>query len=298
MSVIGRFAPSPTGPLHAGSLVTAVASYLNAKSQQGKWLLRIEDLDPPREVPGATDAIISVLDQFGFEWDDEILYQGKRTDIYMQTLAQLDKENYLYSCACSRADIHASGIQTPYGVRYSGTCRNGLPEGKTGRSIRLKTPDHDYSIDDLIQGYYAQNLQNDVGDFILRRADNYIAYHLATVVDDAIQHVTEIVRGSDLLESTPRQIYLQELLSFTPPQYTHIPVIVNASGEKLSKQTGAAPVNTEKACQSLHRSLQYLGQDPPRSLAHASIGEIWAWAIGNWNLNNVVKQTSITEQKV
>jgi glutamyl-Q tRNA(Asp) synthetase len=294
MSYIGRFAPSPTGPLHMGSLIAAVASYLQAKTHQGKWLIRIEDLDPPREIKGAADNIIKTLDQLGLEWDDQICYQSKRADDYADILDRLNNMDYVYSCACSRAEIHGTGTITPFGVRYAGTCRQGISSRKTARSIRLKVPDKIMHFNDRIQGQYQQNLQRDIGDFIVKRADGQTAYQLAVVVDDAAQGITEIVRGSDLLDSTPRQLFLQQLLDYKTPEYVHIPVIVNPQGEKLSKQTGATAIDTDSAGTVLVHALCYLSQQPPASLQRAPIKEIWSWAIEHWQLQKIARQKMIS----
>ncbi|NOY66679.1 MAG: tRNA glutamyl-Q(34) synthetase GluQRS, partial [Gammaproteobacteria bacterium] len=208
MTYTGRFAPSPTGPLHMGSLVTAVASYCQAKSQQGRWLLRIEDLDPPREVAGATNDIIHTLEACGFEWDGEITYQSQRAPLYKQVLKQLELSGLSYPCGCSRNDIALTGTQTALGVRYPGTCRQGLPEDKPARSIRIKTTTEPISFIDKIQGKTNLDLDKDTGDFVIRRADGQFSYQLAVVVDDALQNITEVVRGNDLLDLTTRQIYL------------------------------------------------------------------------------------------
>jgi glutamyl-Q tRNA(Asp) synthetase len=293
MAYTGRFAPSPTGLLHMGSLIAAVASYLQAKTRQGKWLIRIEDLDPPREIKGAADTIIKTLDQFGFEWDDEICYQSKRADAYEDILDRLNNMDCIYSCACSRAEIHATGTLTAFGLRYAGTCRQGIHKGKTATSIRLRVPDKIIHFDDKVQGKQQQNLQRDIGDFIVKRADGLTAYQLAVVIDDAAQGITEIVRGSDLLNSTPRQICLQQLLDYRTPEYAHIPVIVNHQGEKLSKQTGATAIEADSAGAALVLALCYLNQQPPLSLKHAPISEIWHWAIEHWQLHKVSRQSVI-----
>jgi len=295
MKYRGRFAPSPTGPLHIGSLVSAVASYCEAKSRQGLWLLRIEDLDPPREIKGATHSIISTLEKFGFEWDEDILYQSKRTDLYLDTIDALKQEGQIYSCQCSRAEIKKTGTPTPFGIRYAGTCLKKTLEEVRAKSIRIKVPDEIIQFKDRIQGNYQQNLQQDIGDFIIKRADGEIAYQLAVTVDDAQQNITDIVRGSDLLDSTPRQIYLQRLLNYRQPGYAHVPVIVNKRNEKLSKQTYAKPVDPSQSSLTLFQCLCYLGQNPPDLLQHASQNEIWAWAIGNWQLQNITKAYNIPE---
>jgi len=293
MTYIGRFAPSPTGPLHMGSLITAVASYCQAKNQKGKWLLRIEDIDPPREVPNASNNIISDLEKLGFEWDGEIIYQSQRQELYEQALENLHQTNLIYPCGCSRSEINASSIHTRYGIRYIGTCREGLPVGKKARSIRLKVPDKDFHFTDLIQGKYNQNLQLDIGDFVVKRADGQIAYQLAVVIDDATQSVTEIVRGSDLLDSTIRQQYLQQCLGYAQPSYAHIPVLVNSAGDKLSKQTGASAINLESSGTALIQALCYLNQAPPKSLKRASVKEIWRWALEHWQIQKIHDQMNI-----
>jgi len=295
MEYIGRFAPSPTGPLHMGSLVAAVASFLQARSNNGQWLLRIEDLDPPREIAGASIDIMNTLEACGFEWDQEVIFQSQRTVDYEQVLQQLKHARLSYPCACSRSDISQAGQYTPMGLRYPGTCRNGLPENKTARSIRIKTDSSGITFTDLIQGTIDQNLNRDVGDFVIKRADGQIAYQLAVVVDDAMQKVTQVVRGCDLLDSTSRQIYLQHLLGYTTPEYAHIPVLVNKFGDKLSKQNLAKPINKQHLPESLYQALSYLNQNPPASLRKHKLNDIWDWAKMNWQLQMVVKQTSIPE---
>ena len=295
MDYIGRFAPSPTGPLHMGSLVTAVASYCQAKSKQGKWLLRIEDLDPPREIEGASNDIIMTLEACGFEWDGEIIYQSQRSNYYEQVLDQLKELELSYPCGCSRADITASGQQTSLGVRYPGTCREGLPKGKSPRSIRMKTSTEKITFVDKMQGEINLDPEQDTGDFVIKRADGEYAYQLAVVVDDALQNITEIVRGSDLLNLTTRQIYLQRALNYTTPSYAHVPVLVNQLGDKLSKQNLAKAIDKSNLPASLYQALCYLNQAPPKDLIHAEINEIWEWATMNWQITNVIKQLSIPQ---
>ncbi len=296
MTYIGRFAPSPTGPLHMGSLITAVASYCQARVKNGQWLLRIEDIDPPREVPGATTDIINSLEQLGFEWDGEIIYQSNRIDFYQHALEKLQQSELIYACGCSRSELAASATSSRYGIRYAGTCRHGLSKGKMARSLRVIVPDKSSHFMDAIQGEHEQNLQRDIGDFVVKRADGQMAYQLAVVVDDAEQKVTEVVRGSDLLDSTARQIYLQQCLGVPSPTYAHIPVLVNAAGEKLSKQTGARPVEIKSAGAALVHALCYLNQQPPPSLQNASVNEIWSWTIEHWRLGHVHRQLHIPEQ--
>lgn len=285
---IGRFAPSPTGPLHFGSLVAAVASYCEAKIQRGQWLLRMEDLDRPREIKGAANTILQQLAQFGFEWDGAILYQSRRDEIYVAALEELKQHNLIYPCTCTRKEIADSstsiGIE---GLIYPGTCIRQPIKPQTAIAWRIKTPTSMIAFDDAIQGHICQNLQQDIGDFILKRADGLFAYQLAVVIDDAEQGVTHVVRGADLLNSTPRQIYLQQMLHLTTPQYAHVPVATNAAGEKLSKQTLAQPINTENRAHLLFLALQFLGHNPPDLLLTENLQIIWQWAFANWQLHKI-----------
>ncbi|UGQ47430.1 tRNA glutamyl-Q(34) synthetase GluQRS [Massilia endophytica] len=253
---IGRFAPSPTGPLHMGSLVAAMASYLDAKLHHGQWLVRIEDVDKDRNVPGADREILASLERCGMRWDGEVVWQTQREALYDEALARLAQN--VYPCGCSRKEIADS--QTRLGQNgnamlvYPGTCREGLAPGKTPRALRLRTPQQPHriiSFDDRWAGHVSQDITAEVGDFVIRRADGYWAYQLAVVVDDAAQGITDIVRGADLLDSTPRQLYLQELLGLPHPRYLHVPVVLNADGEKLSKQTGAQAFDTGASAASL-----------------------------------------------
>jgi glutamyl-Q tRNA(Asp) synthetase len=256
----GRFAPSPTGPLHFGSLVAATASYLDARHQQGTWLVRMEDLDKPREQPGAADDILRVLERFGFGWDGPVLYQSARTEAYREALERLKADGRVYPCGCSRKDLIEE--------RYPGTCACGLPPGKSPRAWRVR-----------VEG----ELVDAVGDFVVRRADGIFAYQLAVVVDDAFQRITDVVRGADLLDSTPRQTFLQRLLGFPTPRYLHVPVALGAGGQKLSKQTGAPPLRAEHAAKELATALAFLGHAPPVELTGAPPEELWRWAIAAWN---------------
>ena len=295
MPYIGRFAPSPTGPLHFGSLVAAVASYCDAKANGGKWLLRMEDLDKPREVTGAADTILQQLEAFGFEWDGEIMYQSQRDDFYAEALNQLQKKALIYPCTCTRKEIadssHAQGID---GLIYPKTCyfnKNTPPS--IHAAYRAVVADKNIAFLDAIQGEITQNLAHDVGDFIVKRADGLFAYQLAVVVDDAAQNITHIVRGADLLDSTPRQIYLQQLLGLPTPQYAHNPIATNQVGEKLSKQTLAQPLCTRLAGQQLFEALSFLGQQPPAAIKNYNLSEIWRWAIAHWNMANLPKQRKV-----
>ncbi len=291
----GRFAPSPTGPLHFGSLVAAVGSYVDAKSQGGQWLLRQEDVDAPRTVSGAADAILRALEDFGFEWDGEIVWQSQRLDAYAASLQQLKAAGLAYGCACSRREIGDSAIRTAVdgGLVYPGTCRNGLPMGVAPRAWRLRTDNNEIAFQDRLQGRVAQKLENEVGDFVLLRADGQYAYQLAVVVDDAAQGITHVVRGADLLDSTPRQIWLQRCLGLPTPSYAHLPVACNTAGEKLSKQTLAPALNPAQAATELVRALAFLGQNPPPELAACRCAEIWQWAFSHWRFDHIPRQRSI-----
>ena len=289
----GRFAPSPTGPLHFGSLIAAVASYLDAKAHHGRWLLRIEDLDTPRTVAGASDAILNSLEAFGFEWDENVVYQSRRTELYEKYLDTLKDEDLVYPCSCSRKEIADSAIQGIDGVIYPGTCRNGLTKNKPTIAWRVKTYPETISFEDAVQGYVAHNMAQDIGDFVLKRADGLFAYQLATVVDDAEQRISHVVRGADLLDSTPRQIYLQRLFALPTPKYLHVPVASNAAGEKLSKQTLAEAIDPYHANTQLWNALDFLGQNPPRDLLSNSLGDLWSWAISHWQIAAIPHQRAI-----
>ena len=283
----GRFAPSPTGPLHFGSLVAAAGSYLDAKHHHGTWLVRIEDLDTPRTVPGVADDILRSLECFGLHSDEPILYQSQRTAAYEEALHSLQHSGMVYPCACSRKEIADSALHGIEGQIYPGTCRNGiyhpLVQGRQARSWRVRTKAEVMKIDDALQGRIAQSLEDEIGDFVVLRANGLFAYQLAVVVDDAFQGITHVVRGADLLASTPRQIYLQRLLGLVTPAYTHLPIAVNARGEKLGKQTLAPPLDTRKPVTALLRVLAFLGQEPPAELAGYDLSTIWDWALANWD---------------
>ncbi|MGA9851615.1 MAG: tRNA glutamyl-Q(34) synthetase GluQRS [Gammaproteobacteria bacterium] len=279
----GRFAPSPTGPLHFGSLVAALGSFLDARAHGGKWLLRMEDLDPPREQPGAADAILRALDTFELHWDGPVLYQSTRLDAYQSIAEKLLADGLAYACACSRREIADSALLGLEGPVYPGTCRNGAQAGKRAWAIRLQVPpDEIVSFTDSLQGNVHQHLARDLGDFVIRRADGYFAYQLAVVLDDAFQSITHVVRGADLLLSTPRQLYLQRLLGLRPLIYMHLPVAINGAGEKLSKQTGAAALAEKSPGVTLAEALEFLGQSPPTELRRAVPRELLKWAIGHW----------------
>lgn len=265
----GRFAPSPTGPLHFGSLVAALASWLDARAAGGRWRVRIDDLDAPRVQPGAVDAILRVLAGFGLCWDEPVVFQSARLTRYGQALEALQER--IYPCGCSRREIADSsvGAATDGSHLYPGTCRGGIPAGRTARSLRIRVPAEPISFVDRVQGPQAQALATEVGDFVLARADGQYSYQLAVVVDDADDGITDVVRGADLVESTPRQIFLQRLLGFAEPRYLHVPAAVNARGEKLSKQTGAAPLDLSDRERILQEALRFLGQAPAGGLDQA-----------------------------
>jgi glutamyl-Q tRNA(Asp) synthetase len=289
----GRFAPSPTGPLHFGSLVAAVGSYLEAKSRGGAWLLRMEDLDPPREQPGAAERILCTLEACGMGWDGKPLYQSQRREAYRAALARLEAQGLVYPCACTRREIADSALGPDGALIYPGTCRMGLAPGKTPRATRVRVDHETTEFEDAVQGKIRQDLAAEVGDFVLLRADGLYAYQLAVVVDDAEQGITDVVRGADLLDSTPRQIYLQRLLSLRSPRYLHLPAAVNAAGEKLSKQTQAAPVDERDPVPVLAQVMDFLGQGPPAQLRRAPLAEFWHWALAHWDAKHIPRRRSL-----
>ena len=294
---IGRFAPSPTGALHFGSLLAALASYLDARAHSGRWLVRMEDLDPPREVEGAADQILRTLEGFGFEWDGEVWFQSRRHPRYQQVLEQLLDQQLAYPCYCSRSQIALRSSRV-----YDGFCRD--QQFNTGlhsytdtqpAAIRLRVEAETVRFEDAIQGSQQQQLDTEVGDFVIRRKDGLYAYQLAVVIDDAEQRVNRIVRGYDLLDSTARQIWLQSQLRLTTPSYAHIPILVNQQGQKLSKQTFASAIDPADPGASLFAALQLLGQQPPKQLRDASVHEMLAWGRSHWQLARVPRQPHLCE---
>jgi glutamyl-Q tRNA(Asp) synthetase len=291
--VRGRFAPSPTGPLHFGSLVAAVGSYLSARAQGGEWLVRMEDLDPPREVKGAADDILRALEAYGFEWDGAVLYQSRRRDAYENAIEMLKQQGALYACGCTRKEIADSSVHGIEGLVYPGTCRSGLAAGRHARALRVRTDQVVIEFDDRLQGRQHSSLEHEIGDFVVRRADGLFAYQLAVVVDDAEQGITEVVRGTDLLASTPRQVHLQQLLGLPTPVYLHLPAALNERGEKLSKQTLARPLPLHDPLPVLWQALQFLGQSPApewRTLARA---DFWTAAIARWSEATIPRRSGI-----
>lgn len=286
---VGRFAPTPSGPLHFGSLIAALGSALEARCRKGRWLVRIEDVDMPRAVPGMGDAMLATLARFGFEWDGEVLWQSRRIEAYAAALERLKAGGHVFPCACSRralAEVPDSALNRDGSRRYPGTCRHGLPPGATLWAWRVKA-EGTIRFEDAIQGLQEEHLVQDVGDYVVCRADGTFAYQLAVVADDAEQGVTHVVRGADLLGSAGRQIHLQTLLGLPVPAYAHLPVATNAEGEKLSKQTLAHSVGEASPSRTLAAALEFLGQAPPEGLACASVSEIWAWALTNWDMSRV-----------
>ncbi|MEY4640774.1 MAG: hypothetical protein RLZZ227_768 [Pseudomonadota bacterium] len=277
----GRFAPSPTGPLHAGSIFAALASYLDARAQHGVWLVRIEDLDPPRESKEAAADILRTLEALGLTWDEQVIYQSQRAAAYEEALARLDARKLLYACNCSRQKLSSAGTV------YPGWCRDHHIVRGSATALRCQVGDASISFIDRLQGEYSQQLGRDIGDFIVHRRDGLFAYQLAVVVDDAWQGITDVVRGIDLLDSTPRQIYLQGQLGYPVPRYAHVPIIINAEGQKLGKQQYARPIERTQPGQVLFRTLQALRQHPVADLATASTDEMLAWAIANWKPQNL-----------
>lgn len=313
-TIVGRFAPSPTGPLHFGSLIAATASYLNALSQKGaqrqkgaqshkgtqshqntqsdiqtRWLLRIEDLDAQRSQQQHTHSIIQTLEHFGFEWDGEVIYQHNRSHAYQEALDLLS--NVTYPCSCTRKFLRSS-IQSDnkFGHIYPGFCRDGLNKPDSSNiSIRLKTKTKKTCFNDIVQGEFCQDLSKDVGDFIVKRSDNCFAYQLAVVVDDASQGVTQVIRGADLFDNTPRQIFLQKLLGYKRPDYGHFPVAVTADGKKLSKHNFSPEVSINNKRELIIQALTFLGQTTPILKDFSNLNDLWAFAVQNWDHTKIPK---------
>lgn len=290
---VGRFAPSPTGALHFGSLVAALGSWLDARAAHGRWLVRIEDLDRPREQAGAARQILSVLEACGLYWDAEVVVQSRRSELYRAALEHLRGHGATYPCGCTRGEIADTAPAVDGARVYPGTCRNGLAGGRSARVLRVRTAAEPVVFEDRLFGRLAQCVEREVGDFVLWRADGIFAYQLAVVVDDAAQGVTDVVRGADLIDSTARQIHLQRLLGLPQPRYLHLPVAANGAGEKLSKQTGAQPIDPARAGAEIARALAFLGHAPPAELAHAPPRDLLEWGVRNWSPARIPKARAL-----
>ncbi|MGI9220942.1 MAG: tRNA glutamyl-Q(34) synthetase GluQRS [Woeseiaceae bacterium] len=284
---VGRFAPSPTGPLHFGSLLAAVASYLEARTHDGKWLMRIEDIDPPRAQAGAVDLILKALDAYGFEWDGAVSYQSDSRTAHTEALRALTQQGLAYPCGCSRRDLDNALVGT-LGTIYPGTCRDGTEAAET--ALRVRTNNEPIEFEDLLQGHQEQYLERESGDFVILRKDGLVAYQLAVVVDDHLQGITDVVRGIDLMDSTARQIWLQQLLGYRTPSYAHILVATNKSHQKLSKSHGAIAVPIDNPATTLHAAFETLHQHPPEALKKSSTSDIWAWAHEHWEISRIEGQ--------
>ncbi len=280
--MIGRFAPSPTGPLHLGSLYTALAGFLQARSQQGLWLLRIDDLDIPRNVKGSADSIQRTLEVFGLHWDGSIAYQSQHIEFYKYFINELQVRELIYPCTCSRKELINSARSEQHSDIYPGICRDGKIKPDSDYALRIKTDSRNIDFQDQMQGFFSYDLARQYGDFVVKRKDNIIAYQFAVVIDDHLQQVNQIVRGHDLLAETPKQIYLQQLLGLYTPAYIHVPVIVDRQGYKLSKQTQAVAVALTSPGQVVFELLGLLKQSPPVELKQAPITELLDWAIAHW----------------
>ena len=292
---IGRFAPSPTGLLHIGSLLTALASYADARAHGGRWLVRMEDLDPPREMAGAADDILRTLEAFGFEWDGGVAYQSRRYDLYHEALGRLKAKGLVYPCDCSRKDWQAVARAGADGFVYNGCCAGLDPQRALHKTPawRVRVPDEIIGFDDAVVGHYAQNLAHDIGDFVLLRADGFWAYQLAVVADDAAQGITHIVRGQDLLVSTPRQLWLQRALDTPEPQSAHLPLLVNGAGQKWSKQTLAPALDLGAREALLRQVMAYLKLPAAPEVGRPQ--DLLAWAVRQWDMAKVPKAAIATE---
>jgi glutamyl-Q tRNA(Asp) synthetase len=282
----GRFAPSPTGALHFGSLVAASASFAEARSRGGEWLVRMEDLDRPREVPGAAGDILRTLERFGFEWDGEVVYQSRRGEAYRELLERLAGDGLAYRCSCTRREVAEAGLPGPEGPVYPGTCRSRPPAAHRRHAWRLSADAAPVAFRDRLQGPREQDVASEVGDFVIRRSDGLFAYQLAVVVDDAWQAITDVVRGADLLSSTPRQIHIQRLAGLPTPVYAHVPLVVGPDGRKLSKQARSLPVDPGRPLAALLAAWRFLGQDPPPE-PPSGVADFWAWALTRWDRSRI-----------
>lgn len=291
----GRFAPTPSGPAHLGSLLAAIGSYLQARAMQGEWHVRIDDIDPPREVAGAADSLLRTLENYGLYWDGEVVYQSQRLGAYQDALSQLTRQGDTFECSCSRKEIKAIARHGPNGAIYPGTCRGGARATDKPHSIRLLTQDKIITVNDRIQGDYSLNMQTDVGDFVIHRADGLFAYHLATVVDDGLDGFTEIVRGKDQLNLTPLHIDLQQRLAIPTPAYAHLPLLTHTDGTKLGKSTNAASVDNMATENVWRVALTLLGLHPEEDLLSEEPDVILPWAMAQWDLSRIAPDDRIAE---
>ncbi len=289
----GRFAPTPSGPLHFGSIVAAVGSYADALAHDGEWHLRIDDVDPPRVAPDAESRILATLEALGFEWTGPVARQSNRIQAYAAALERLRDRANVYPCSCSRVEIAQAGLPGIEGPRYPGTCRAGLSHPFRAPAWRLEVDDTPVTFVDLLQGEQSQNLAIATGDFVLRRADGVFAYHLACVVDDAEAGFTHVVRGADLLDSVGRQAHLARLLGFAPITYLHLPVAVDRTGQKLSKQSLAPAVDPSQPGSVIAEALRFLGQPPPADLEGATVRELWAWTRATWSRDRLPRTRAL-----
>ena len=289
----GRFAPSPTGPLHFGSLYTAVASFLQARASGGKWLVRIDDLDPFRCRPSYATQILKTLEQYGLIWDESVLYQSTRQSAYKIALDKLDRIQCLYPCSCSRKDLIERGVK--HGI-YDQYCLQHKPDIKQPHAIRIHVPIDTVNFSDTVQGHLQYSLKQDTGDFVIFRKDQVFAYHLAVVLDDNEQGITHVLRGHDLIASTPQQLFLQQLLAIKPPIYAHIPVISDARGVKLSKQTYAKDIALSPVRETLISTLAHLNLKPPVELFSCHLSDILDWGIEHWSNDLIKRQDAIAMQ--
>jgi glutamyl-Q tRNA(Asp) synthetase len=268
-------------------LIAAIASFLDARANEGLWLVRMEDLDPPREPQGASEEILEQLVQLGLKWDGDVLFQSSRLSVYQEVLETLQGRDLCYACDCTRPQVKAMGSI------YNGACRTRSTPPTKEFALRVKTDPIDIGFDDLVQGHYQQNIEKEVGDFVIRRKDTLFAYQLAVVVDDYFQQISHIIRGYDLIDSTPRQIFLQQLLNYSTPNYGHVPIIVNEMGQKLSKQRFATPIDASNAAELINQALLFLGQTPPEGNQNASPADQLQWATENWDIQAIPKLANI-----
>jgi len=284
----GRFAPSPTGAVHYGTLVAAVGSYLQAKKNNGEWIIRMEDVDTTRRAKGADTQILKTLEAFGFQWQNEVVYQSQRNEYYQYALEKLISQSLIFPCLCSRKQLSKRDNSI-----YPGTCRSRLLAEKNPHALRIRANDINIAFDDIVMGKQIQNIKHECGDFIIKRRDGLFAYQLAVVVDDALQNITEVVRGADLLHSSNRQIYLQQQLNYPTPQYCHLPLAVDGSGNKISKSVGTARIDIRHKEKLLVSVFIFLGQSVPNDLENSSLDDIWKWAIQNWDVHLVTQENTI-----